>query len=492
MSKTFVGARAQNMDIGAEVAAITRVNLVVDSDHMYTVGNATGRTIEVECPWGTEKMASDILAKVSGVNYKPFSAEKALLDPAFEIGDAVTIGGVYSQIAGADCTYNGASLFNIEAPDLDEIDDEYPAQQTQQSSIKRQLAYTRSLISKTSEQILLKVEGSDGKGGLAGQVAAIETNLDNISISVSNETDSSSITLKIGETEIKSPDIKITGMVTFDSLSGTPTGTTRINGGWIDADTLNVKAANISGTIVATRLQGQQVFLNTDQLVQVGVDAYGRPVFDYAVAGAMLITGANTSDFAVEVGSNGAMRLKALNGAVDISSGYSVTSSITGNLMQGEVGINLFGDPNYGAVVSIRGGHIVSASDNRYSCGTPLNRWAMVYAGTGTIQTSDRNAKNSIEVLPEKYTAMLDQLEPKRFKMNDGTSGRYHVGFIAQEVEAAMASAGISSTEFGGFVKDKDKNGNDIYMLRYDEFVALNTRQIQLLKARVAELEAKL
>lgn len=471
---------------------ISGIELMVDEKNMYFAGTYDGYVMTIDCPYGTEDMANDLLTKAKGFAYQGFTAEQVILPPEVELGDGVTVAGIYGMIARRSFKFTPGMTSSIEAPRELEVQHEYKYSSPQQRKTERQIAEARSTFMKTAEEVLIKVEGTDGKGGLAGQVASLSTKVDNIKLEVSNGASSSTLKLMSGSTELSSAEIKITGMVTFDSLSGTPTGTTRINGGWIDADTLNVKAANISGTIVAKRLQGQQVFLNTDQLVQVGIDAYGRPIFDYAVAGAMIITGADTSDFAVEVGSNGATRLKALNGAVDISSQYAVVSSLTGNLMQGEIGINLFGDPYYGAVAYIRGGHIASASDNRYSCGTPRNRWAVMYAGTGTIQTSDQNQKNSIEALSDRYVMLLDLVEPKRFKMNDGTSGRYHVGFIAQEVEAAMASAGISSTEFGGFVKDKDKDGNDIYMLRYDEFVALNTRQIQLLKARVAELEAKI
>lgn len=306
MSKTFVGARAQNMDIGAEVAAITRVNLVVDSDHMYTVGNATGRTIEVECPWGTEKMASDILAKVSGVNYKPFSAEKALLDPAFEIGDAVTIGGVYSQIAGADCTYNGASLFNIEAPDLDEIDDEYPAQQTQQSSIKRQLAYTRSLISKTSEQILLKVEGTDGKGGLAGKVAELSVTIDGVTVTTTNADGTKTITLKDG---IVTADAIATGVIptstkdlTNDSGWTDYTGVVTIIGATVNADYIEARS------VTAKKLMGGEVGLLASPNNQIG---------------AITITETSTGDgIKIETDNQkGGIRIEANGGNVYIKSG---------------------------------------------------------------------------------------------------------------------------------------------------------------------------
>jgi hypothetical protein len=39
--------------------------------------------------------------------------------------------------------------------------------------------------------------------------------------------------------------------------------------------------------------------------------------------------------------------------------------------------------------------------------------------------------KNSIEQLSNQYEAFFDFMEPTRYKYNDGTSGRYHVGFIA-------------------------------------------------------------
>lgn len=109
--------------------------------------------------------------------------------------------------------------------------------------------------------------------------------------------------------------------------------------------------------------------------------------------------------------------------------------------------------------------------------------------------TSDADKKNSIEELPEKYTALFDNLKPVRYKYNDGTSDRYHTGFIAQDVEQALADSGIDSKDFAGFIKDE--NGD--CFLRYEEFIALAVNEIQSLKKknsdlenRVAELESKI
>ena len=77
---------------------------------------------------------------------------------------------------------------------------------------------------------------------------------------------------------------------------------------------------------------------------------------------------------------------------------------------------------------------------------------------------------------------------PVRYKYNDGTSDRYHTGFIAQEVEQALNASEIDTQEFAGFVKNKDGE----CFLRYEEFIALTVNEIQLLKKQNAELENKL
>jgi len=121
--------------------------------------------------------------------------------------------------------------------------------------------------------------------------------------------------------------------------------------------------------------------------------------------------------------------------------------------------------------------------------------WGTWYLGNSTAITSDENKKNSIEELPEKYSALFDNLRPVRYKYNDGTSDRFHTGFIAQEVEQALTNSEIDSQEFAGFVKNEDGE----CFLRYEEFIALAVNEVQTLKKknsdleqRVADLESKL
>jgi hypothetical protein len=101
---------------------------------------------------------------------------------------------------------------------------------------------------------------------------------------------------------------------------------------------------------------------------------------------------------------------------------------------------------------------------------------------------SDRTLKNSILSIPLQYTTLFDNLRPVIYKYNDGTSDRFHAGFIAQDVEQAILDASLSTQDFAGYIKDQD----DVCYLRYEEFIALNTWQTPYLKSRVAELESRL
>ena len=88
---------------------------------------------------------------------------------------------------------------------------------------------------------------------------------------------------------------------------------------------------------------------------------------------------------------------------------------------------------------------------------------------------------------------MFELLVPKSFQYINGTSGRTHIGFISQDVEAAMQEVGLSDLDFAGFCKDVIENDdgtiNTVYGLRYSEFIALNTLMIQRTRNELSELK---
>ena len=217
MDKTYLGRRLAEFSPGIASQPITKVELLDENGDVVGVsGSDTGRTLTALQPDGTNAMAAAILAKVSGYKHIGYEGSEALLDPAVELGDAVTVDGLYVPLIALDMTFDPMLAPNISAPDADEIDDEYPYKSPTQRQIERNMAKTRSLITKTSEEIMLKVEGIDGK------YTEVKTTLDGLTV-----TDAS--------------------------------GTTKINGSSIKTDNLYVDAANITGTLTADQIQTSSI-----------------------------------------------------------------------------------------------------------------------------------------------------------------------------------------------------------------------------------------
>lgn len=107
---------------------------------------------------------------------------------------------------------------------------------------------------------------------------------------------------------------------------------------------------------------------------------------------------------------------------------------------------------------------------------------------SGSI-VSDANLKNNIEYLDNKYDIFFDNLISRRFKYNHGTGNRYHLGYITQEVQKSLSEANIDEKEFAAICTFNKGLEDEFSALRYEEFIALNTWQIQKLKPRVSSLE---
>ena len=130
-------------------------------------------------------------------------------------------------------------------------------------------------------------------------------------------------------------------------------------------------------------------------------------------------------------------------------------------------------------------------SDGGVRLGHPNYRWDQIYSSVSAISTSDRNKKKDINLISDKYLEFFALLRPVTYRFIDGASGRIHIGFIAQDVEAAMEQVGLSDLDFAGFCRDK-VDENYVYSLRYEEFIALNTAVIQSQQQRIRMLEERM
>ena len=115
------------------------------------------------------------------------------------------------------------------------------------------------------------------------------------------------------------------------------------------------------------------------------------------------------------------------------------------------------------------------------------------YVNNSLISTSDANLKNTPTSFDERYYRLAEMLNFKLFRFNDGTSGRFHSGLFAQEVEECMAECGISMEEYAIVCIDQteDENGNNqvIHSLRYDE---INNLMNWYTRERIRRQDARL
>lgn len=306
----------------------------------------------------------------------------------------------------------------------------------------------------------------------------------------------------------------------------------KVNAEFINA--LNVTAAKL----LVKDSSGATLFFAGDKKVQIGgwnadsKSLYSGTSFSTAEcfvctgsAGSMSIGGSGSlSGWMIKAGNNfGVTKAGALY-AADAHISGEVTSSkvnITGGLLsiplqswngktivgtavmdyRGVGCSNLNGDSGFASFMTPTGimwrsynsgDYAISLSeDNKYPKFTLVGTWYIGSLGSAVQVTSDRNAKMEIQDQESVYSQIFDQLKPVIFRYKNGTSGRIHTGFIAQDVEAAVLSAGLTTKDFAAVCYDLDESGNKVnYGVRYEEIVSLNTYEIQKLKQRVADLEA--
>lgn len=483
MDKTYLGRRLAEFSPGIASQPISKVELLDENGDVVGVsGSDTGRTLTALQPDGTNAMAAAILAKVSGYKHIGYEGRKALLDPAVELGDAVTVDGHYVPIVALDMTFDPLLAPDISAPDADEIDDEYPYKSPTQRQIERNMAKTRSLITKTRDAINLRIDG------VTGDVSSLQVSLGNVQSEVSGKIDGSTAQSLINQSIDKIE-------LSVSSGSGGSTFTLKAGNTTLSTNTLDlhVNAVNIDGTLKASQIQTGSIY--------VGDLADGS---NYATK--------------TYVDNNAGLSSSEVDDRIDT---YIDSTSITAEILRGrtvslmanrrtEIGTIELVDTTTGYGISIStydGGIKLDSGGNVYITSAYMTRLQLdddaakigptVWATDGTvIYSSDKNVKNSIEYDLSRYRQFLLDLKPCRFKYNDGQSGRYHIGMIAQDMEKSLADNGIAPSEFSGWCKMpiRDENHNITgytYGIRYDSLIPLNTLMIQELVKRVEALEKR-
>lgn len=448
--KVFVGKKSLSLTEYKKSDPITGVILWVDDNNCYQAGNDTGTVIENDCPYGTQEMANALLQQLSGYEYQGIEANGAIVTPIAELGDGLTINGIYTQLAYQNIRFSTGEVMDVAAPGKNETLHEYQTEGETSKWFSHQIAETRSQITKTSEEIMLEVENEiEGLSasitiqldsitsqitGLNGQVSSISQKVNNITLSVSNSTDRSYIDLSVGGIVVSSQTIRFTGDVVFESdLSD---GTTLISGDCIRTGEISVNYIHLGGQMEVYRTATGNTF--------GGYIGY---------MSGMSASGSSTAGIAIASSNEQAVVICTTNGA---RMGYAGVSTVVCTFSQ----------------VSITG-------DTVFINGEPQT-------------TSDARLKTEKQYDVDKYLGVFDKLKPCTFVYSG--HNRRHMGLIAQEVQEVLADEGIPESDFAALCTEppSEERPDGLYTLRYGEIQIMAIAKIKQLEKRIKELEEKI
>ena len=185
--------------------------------------------------------------------------------------------------------------------------------------------------------------------------------------------------------------------------------------------------------------------------------------------------------------------LATISNTNNFSYGQSISTNFVNVLAGGSVNLAVGG----ASIVTTTTTAFQPTADNVTTCGGPSpNRWSVVYATTGTINTSDVRIKQQVRPVSERERAVAVRLKQliRAFKFNDavtskGDGARIHVGIIAQDVRDAFIAEGLDPARYGLFCHDEWQASDEVvaedgtivkpavvagdqYSIRYEELLA--------------------
>ena len=163
-----VNRRVTEVNVSPQFDNYSKVIIHVSDETTYEVGNNTGRTLEIDNPFGTQQMAENILQSLGGYQYQPYTARGALLDPAAEIGDAVNVRGAYGGIYTRKRNFGRLMKADIGAPQDEEINHEYQYESSERREFKRSIDDVKASLIIANDRIDASVAQTGGDNSSFG------------------------------------------------------------------------------------------------------------------------------------------------------------------------------------------------------------------------------------------------------------------------------------------------------------------------------------
>lgn len=144
-----------------------------------------------------------------------------------------------------------------------------------------------------------------------------------------------------------------------------------------------------------------------------------------------------------------------------ITPGYSFIGDTNTGICRPFADYLTFTTNGVGKLVITDNGPVLPGTNGTQSLGNASYLWSAVWSSTGSIQTSDRNAKRDFRDLTdaEINAAVKIAKAIKVYRLREaveakGDAAREHVGSVAQEVHDIMAEHGLDAWNYGFMCKD--------------------------------------
>lgn len=277
---TSIGKSAATLLVSKTFGAYSKVIINVTAELYYQAGNDTGRTLEIDCPWGTQAMANNLLSSLQGFQYQPFTAESAILDPAAELGDGITVNGIYGGIFKLTLRSGVLHAADVSAPQDEEIDHEYQYTPASERKIERRLNNMQSELSVQADHIAAKVDETGGNSSFGWELTSAGFKLKSNGSDVM-KVDSTGLTVNgdgnfTGTVQAKNIAYGgSSGTMNGNGITSRSIGTSRVSSG-INTSLGNAdfSADVFSGAATAEYLKGKSVYVSGGQSFYV----YGKQV----------------------------------------------------------------------------------------------------------------------------------------------------------------------------------------------------------------------
>lgn len=281
--------------------------------------------------------------------------------------------------------------------------------------------------------------------------------------------------------------------------------------GEINASSGNISGnLNMSGALINTKgdytvtLRGVQsdagkgVFYITDNSsgsaeypVRINGDGSAR-FTNVTITGSSTIASACIPNLSASKITSGTLDPLVLDASVITTGNFSSKTLSTGKLSVtngGNIGIWTVNSNNYLYAISGSYGVSLSATSVSHGQGGSTTWVNIVKAGQNA---SDKRLKKNISTFDDTIDRIFDNLKPVQFEYSKEFLGQgKHFGYIAQDVVQSFEDEGKNIDDYSFIYETEieDNSSDKYYQLNQTDFIALNTWQIQKLKARIEELE---